>query len=101
MPKNGEHFIFLIADGTVELSGRDQVFRRATSIQDHPARGEEHNDDFQRESDGLQRLDTLTDDGETRKDLWTISSSRCEPSVKLYCWKAVLTMIGTLEVARI
>ena len=43
MPKNGENFIFPIADGTVKLSGRDQVFRSITSIQDHPARGGEHN----------------------------------------------------------
>ena len=46
MPKNGEHFIFPIADGTVQMSGRDQVVRKSTSIQDYPERGEVHNDDL-------------------------------------------------------
>ena len=50
MSKKVENFIFPVADGTVKLSGRDHVFRRSTSIQDHPARSEEHNDDLQRES---------------------------------------------------
>ena len=72
MPKNGEHFTFPIVDGTVTLSGRDQVFRKSTSIRDYPARGEEHKDDLHRESDGSQPLDTLTDHGEARNDFWTI-----------------------------
>ena len=46
MSNNGNHFKCPIADGTVKSSGRDQVFRRSTSNQDHPARGEEHNDDL-------------------------------------------------------
>ena len=42
MAKNGVFFfIFPVADGTVKLSGRDQVFRRTASIQDRSARGEE------------------------------------------------------------
>ena len=65
-PKNGEHFIFPIANGTVKLSGRDQVFRRSTSIHDHPARGEEYNDVLQGESDGSQPLVLVTDDSEAR-----------------------------------
>ena len=64
---SAEHFKFPIADGTVMLSGRDQVFRRSTSIQ-HPARGEKHNGDLQGESDWSQSSDTLTDDGEARHD---------------------------------
>ena len=36
--------------------------------EDHPARGEEHNDDLQAESDRSQPSDTLTVDGETRND---------------------------------
>ena len=66
MHPNGEHVIFLIADGTVQLSGRDKVFRRSTSIQDHPARGEEHNDVLQGGPDGSQSLDTPTDDSKDR-----------------------------------
>ena len=49
---------------------------------DYPARGEEHKDDLQRESDGSQPLDTLTDHGEARNDFlddpteFHLSSSR-------------------------
>ena len=64
MPKNGEHFIFPIACGTVKLSGRDQVFRRSISIQDHLARETNSTRSF-------QPLDTLTDDAEARNDFWT------------------------------
>ena len=41
MPKDGEHFKFPIADGTVKLTGRDQVFRKPTWTRDQPKRGEE------------------------------------------------------------
>ena len=54
MPKNGELFIFPIADGTVHLSGRDQVVRKSTSIRDYPERDEVHNDDLRGETDGSQ-----------------------------------------------
>ena len=40
-PKNGELLVLPIADGTVNLSGGDQVLRTPTSIPDHPDRGEE------------------------------------------------------------
>ena len=53
-----------VADGTVKVSGRDQIFRRSTSIRGQPARGEEHNDVLRGESDGSQPVDTLTADGE-------------------------------------
>ena len=42
MPKKGEEFV-PFADGSVELARRDQVVRKSTSIQVHPARGDEHN----------------------------------------------------------
>ena len=67
MPKNGEHFLFPTADGTVKCSGRDQVFRMANSIQDFHARGE-HDDDLRGEWDGSQPSDTLTDDSGARID---------------------------------
>ena len=73
--ENGENFIFAVADGTVKLSGRDQVFRRTTPFLAHPARGEEHNDVCQGESDGSQPLDTPTHDGEARHDFWTIAGN--------------------------
>ena len=40
-PVSGEKFIFPIADGTVKLSGGDQVLRTSTLIRDRPDRGEE------------------------------------------------------------
>ena len=43
-PKNGEHFICPIADGTVKLSGGDQDLRTSTLIRDHPIRREDHQD---------------------------------------------------------
>ena len=42
MPKKGEEFV-PFADGSVELARRDEVVRKSTSTQVHPARGEEHN----------------------------------------------------------
>ena len=48
---SGEKFIFQIADGTVKLSGEDQVLRTSTLIWDRPDRGEEHGN-LQGESDG-------------------------------------------------
>ena len=38
-PMNGEKFP--VADGTVQLSGGDQVLRTSTFIRDRPDRGEE------------------------------------------------------------
>ena len=48
---SGEKFIFPIADGTVKLSGGDQVLRISTLIRDRPDRGEEQGN-LQGESDG-------------------------------------------------
>ena len=89
MLENGGNFIFPITDGTVKLSGGDQVFRTSTSIQDYPARGEEHNDGFQGESDGSQVSDTLTDDSGAPNDCGSVEGSYVyrhhdEPKVKLY-----------------
>ena len=71
------------------MSGRDQVFRRSTSIQDDSARGEAHNDVLQGESDASQPLDTQTDDSEARSHFSTIvanyiCSQHVEPRVKLH-----------------
>ena len=38
---NGEKFIFLVATGAVELSGRDQVLRTSIFFGNRPDRGEE------------------------------------------------------------
>ena len=79
----------MVADGTVKLSGRYQAFRRSTSIRDHPARGEDHNDALQGESDESQPLDMPTDDGESRNDFCAIDGKKIyrhhvEPRVKLH-----------------
>ena len=53
MPKKERGFVLRFADESVKLAGRDQVFRKSTSIQDHNARREEHNDAIiQKETDG-------------------------------------------------
>ena len=49
-----------------------KLMGRSTSIQDHVARGEEHDDVLHGESDGSHPLDALTDDGEARNDSLTI-----------------------------
>ena len=38
---NGEKFMFPVADGTVKLSGGDQVLRTPILIREQPIRGEE------------------------------------------------------------
>ena len=50
-PMSGEKFIFPITDGTVKLSGGDQVLRTSTLIWDNPDRGEEQGN-LLGESDG-------------------------------------------------
>ena len=65
-PKNGEHFILPIVDGTVKLSGGDQGIREPTLIRDPSERGEELRGDLRGESDGSQPADTMMDDSEAR-----------------------------------
>ena len=63
-PMSGEKLKFPIADGTVKLSGGDQVLRTSTSIWDRPDRGEEQRS-LLGESDGSPPLrDSSTDDSE-------------------------------------
>ena len=67
---SGEKFIFQIADGTVKLSGGDQVLRTSTLIRDRPDRGEELGN-LQRESDGSSSTplrDSSLYDGEAKSD---------------------------------
>ena len=89
MPKNGEFFIFPIADGTVQLSGGDHGIRNSTPIQDYLARGEKHNDDLQEGVGRFSTINTLTDDSEARNKFWTIAGNYIhrhlvEPRVKLH-----------------
>ena len=58
MPKKERGFVLHFADESVKLAGRDQVFRKSTSIQDHNARRGEHNDAIiQKETDGSNPSD--------------------------------------------
>ena len=81
-PKNGEQFIFRIADGTVKLSGGDQVLRTSTLIRDNPDRGEEQGN-LRGESDGSSPTafpDSSPDDGEARNDFWSTNRELHLPS---------------------
>ena len=66
-PKSGEHLTFPIADGTVKISGRDQVLRTSTLIRDCPERGEEHGN-LLGEPDGSPPQDSSLGDGEAKND---------------------------------
>ena len=91
MSMNGEKLILPIADGTVKLSGGNQVLRTSTIIRDSPDRGEEQGD-LPGESDGSSSTplqDSSLYDGEARNDFWSISGNfiyrhHVEPRVKLY-----------------
>ena len=50
-PMKGDKFIFPIADGTVKISGGDQVLKTSTLNWDNPDRGEEQ-DNLRGESEG-------------------------------------------------
>ena len=112
MPKNGVDFKFPVADGSHKLAGRDQVLRTPTLIQDDPARGEEHHDVLQGESDGFQPTDQQADTVEARDDFWSISGNHhvgpwClrltlsggQVRHWMCCWKVARTIVGTWMVA--
>ena len=88
---NGGKTIFPIADGTVKLSGGDQVLRTSTLIRDRPNRGEEQGN-LQGDSDGSSSTplqDSSWYDGEARNDFWSITCHfiyrhHVENRVKLY-----------------
>ena len=90
-PMSGEKFIFPIADGTVKLSGGDQVLRNSTLIRARPDRGEEQGN-LQGETHGSSSTplqDSSLYDGEAGNDFWSISGNfiyrhHVEPKVKLY-----------------
>ena len=90
-PMKGDHFIFPIEDGTVKLTGGDQVLRTSTLIRDRPDRGEEQ-DNLRGESDGsssTSRQDSSWYDGAAKNDFWSMSGDfiyrhHVEPRVKLY-----------------
>ena len=85
--------IFPFADGTVKLSGGDQVLRTSTLIRDRPGRGEEQGnlqgESFLDGSSSTLLQDSSLYDGEAGNDFRFISGSfiyrhHVEPKVKLY-----------------
>ena len=69
--------MFLLADGTVKVSGGDQRLRTSTLIRDRPERGEEQ-EVLRGESDGLSSSapiqdDSTRDDAEAKNDFWSIT----------------------------
>ena len=88
---NGEKIIFLVADGTVKLSGGDQFLRTSTLIRKRPDRGEQQGN-LLGESSGSSSTpfqDSTPYDGEGRNDFWSISGNiiyrhHVEPRVKLH-----------------
>ena len=88
-PMSGEKLKFPIADGTVKLSGGDQVLRTSTSVRDRPDRGEEQGN-LRGESDGSSSTpprNSLWYDGEVKNDFWSISVNfiyRHHAELKLY-----------------
>ena len=90
LPKENGKFVFPVADGRINLSGRDQELRTSTLIRDHPIRGEGHVD-FLGESVGSlpPPQDSLPDAGEAIHEFWSMSGNfknrhHVEPRVKLY-----------------
>ena len=89
-PKEKGNFTFPVADGRINLSGRDQELRTSTLVRHCPIQGES-NIDFLGESEGsLPPLhDSFPDAGEAINDFWSISGNfiyrhHVEPRDKLY-----------------
>ena len=86
-PKENGNFIFPVADGRINLSGRDQELRTPTLIREHPIRGEDQRD-FLGKSEGSlpPPHDSFPDASEVRNDFWSMSGnfisspSRCTQS---------------------
>ena len=92
-PMKGENFIFPVADGTVKISGGDQVLRTFTLISGIVQTEETNKSNLLGESEGssspTQRQDSSWHDGEAKDDFWSISGDfiyrrHVEPRVKLY-----------------
>ena len=84
-PKNGDIFIFSIADGTVKLSGREYGIRKSTLTRDRPGKSEDIRGDLQGNSEKSQPIDETKDDAEARKDFWSIGGNYIyRPRVQLY-----------------
>ena len=85
--KDGE-FVFLVADGSATLSGRDYEFQEPTQTREHTVRGENLSGESQGDREEF-RPEESEDDEEAREDLWSVQGDiiyrhHVEPRVQLY-----------------
>ena len=71
-PKSGDNFILPIADGTVQLYGREYGIRKFTLMRDQLASSEDLRGDLQGSLEKPQPVNETWDDAETRTDFWSI-----------------------------
>ena len=81
-------FVFLVADGSATLSGRDYEFQEATLRREHTVKRENLSGEFQGDREEFQPEETK-DDAETQKDFWSIQGDfiyrpHIEPRVHLH-----------------
>ena len=86
--QKGDEFIFLAADATAKLSGRDYEFRQSTLRREQTARREDVSRELQGKSEGPQPTESK-DDAEVRADFWSIQGDiiyrrHNEPRVQLF-----------------
>ena len=85
--KDGE-FVFLVADGSATLSGRDYGFQEPTLRREHTVRRENLSGEPHCDSEEFQPEETK-DDAETQEDFWSIQRDfihrhHVEPRVQLH-----------------
>ena len=85
--KNGD-FVFLVADGSAKLSGRDYEFQEPTLRREQTVRRESFSGDSRGEVEESQ-LAEQKDVAEARKDFWSVQGDfiyrhHIEPRVQLY-----------------
>ena len=85
--RNGE-CVFLVADGTAKLSGRDNEFQEPTPRREQCARSESLSGDSHGVAEESQPAEQ-EDEAEARKDFWSLRSDfiyrhHIEPRVQLY-----------------
>ena len=75
VPKQGDEFIFPLADGTVKLSGKDQEVRTSIHTRNPRGQGKEHPAELQEADESVPPEHQATDDTEARDDVWSISGN--------------------------
>ena len=91
IPQKGDEFIFPVADGTAELSGRDNEIRELTLRQEQLVGSEDLRRELHGKTERCQPTETK-DDAEARTDFWSIQGDficrhHIEPRLHLYVAK--------------